>query len=194
MRDHQSEGPGKPGKRNGRRSPGTGRSRKKTDSQRRTGQSQGISVRRIQGDVYELVYPRKARLLRDDIEEVYDMIAHEEWDLAVDELLWLLRECRELLEAHQLLGRIALFQNKLDLARAHLGHAYELGLNATGKDFRGRLPFTQAANRPLLQATRDLVECLIRLNERDLATSVAQRLLQWDPSDPLHVRDLFPPS
>lgn len=194
MRDHQSEGPGKPGKRNGRRSPGTGRSRKKTDSQRRTGQSQGISVRHIQCDVYELVYPRKARLLRDDIEEVYDMIAHEEWDLAVDELLWLLRECRELLEAHQLLGRIALFQNKLDLARAHLGHAYELGLNATGKDFRGRLPFTQAANRPLLQATRDLVECLIRLNERDLATSVAQQLLQWDPSDPLHVRDLCPPS
>ncbi len=192
MMDHPSEGPSKPDKTNRRRSSRMSRSRKKTDSQRRKGQSLAITVRHVQDDVYELVYPRKARLLRDDIEEVYDMIAHQEWDLAVDELLWLLRECRELLEAHQLLGRIALFQNELDLARAHLGHAYELGLNATRKDFRGRLPLTQAANRPLLQATRDLVECLIRLNERDLAHSVAQQLLQWDPSDPLHVRKLCP--
>ena len=154
------------------------------------GPPRGIRIRRVEADVFELVFPGKVRMLGDDLEEVHDIIAHEEWDLAVDELLWLLRECHELLEAHQLLGRIALFQNKLDLARAHLAYAYELGLNATGKNFEGRLPFSQMANRPLLQATRDLVDCLLRLNERDLAVSIAQQLLKWDPSDPLHVQAL----
>ena len=157
-------------------------------------QPQGISVQRIDNDVFELVFPRKVRMFSDDIEEVYNMLAHEEWDLAVDELLWLLRECRELLEAHQLLGRIALFQGKLELARAHLGYAYELGLNATGKNFTGRLPFARPSNRPLLQATYDLVQCLIQLDEHDLAHSVAQQLLKWDPSDPLHVRDVCSPA
>lgn len=149
-----------------------------------------IVIRRVEADVFELVFPRKVRVLADDLEEVHDMIAHEEWELAVDELLWLLRDFHEFLEAHQLLGRIALFQNKLDLARAHLGYAYELGLNAIGKNFKGRLPFSQMANRPLLQAARDLVDCLLRLNERNLAVSIAQQLLKWDPSDPLHVRAL----
>lgn len=157
-------------------------------------QPQGISVRPIDNDGFELVFPRKVRLFSDDLEEVHDMLAHAEWDLAVDELLWLLRECRELLEAHQLLGRIALFQGKLELARAHLGYAYELGLNATGPRFTGRLPFARPSNRPLLQATYDLVQCLIRLDEHDLARSVAQQLLKWDPSDPLHVRDLCHPA
>lgn len=171
-----------------------GHKRPRAHQQRKQAQPQGITVRLIENDVYELVHPRKARMLSDDLEEVHDMLAHEEWDLAVDELLWLLRECRELLEAHQLLGRIALFQGKLDLARAHLGHAYELGLNATGTDFAGRLPFTRFSNRPLLQASYDLVQCLLRLEEHELARSVAKQLVKWDPTDPLHVRNLCDPT
>ena len=167
-----------------------GTCRQGNNNRQKGNRARTIVIRRVHSNVFEFVFPRKVRVLADDLEEVHDMIAHEEWELAVDELLWLLRECHEFLEAHQLLGRIALFQNKLDLARAHLGYAYELGLNAMGKNFRGRLPFSQITNRPLLQATRDLVDCLLRLNERDLAVSIAHQLLKWDPSDPLHVQAL----
>lgn len=181
----QSEDSPRPRKKRGSKRPQFGRGPRKRDPQ-----AQGITVRQVEANVFELVHPRKARMLSDDLEEVYDMLAHEEWELAMDELLWLLRECRELLEAHQLLGRIALFQNKLDLARAHLGYAYELGLTAIGKTFSGRLPFDRPSNRPLLQATYDLVRCLIQLNDHELARSVAQQLLVWDPTDPLHVQSL----
>ncbi|WP_347244376.1 hypothetical protein [Thermogutta sp.] len=168
-----------------------GKKREKQRSRKSKLAGQKISVREISLGIFELVYPPRVRQFKEDIEEVYDIIAHEEWDLAVDELLWLLQQCRDLLEAHQLLGRIALYRNKLELARGHLGYAFELGLKALGKDFKGRLPLNRPTNQPFLQAARDLVECLVRLGERGLAHSVAEQLLTWTPEDPLGVRRIL---
>ena len=163
----------------------------KPKSRKSKSPGQRISVREISPGIFELVFPPRLRQFKEDIEEVYDILAHEEWDLAVDELLWLLQQCRDLLEAHQLLGRIALYRNKLDLARGHLGYAFELGLKALGKDFKGRLPLNRPSNQAFLQAARDLVECLVRLGERGLAQSVAEQLLTWTPEDPLGVRKIL---
>ena len=175
--------------RSGKRFRGKKRGSQRTRNLKLPGQR--ISVREISPGIFELVYPPRIRQFKEDIEEVYDIIAHEEWDLAVDELLWLLQQCRDLLEAHQLLGRIALYRNKLELARGHLGYAFELGLKALGNNFKGRLPLNRPTNQPFLQAGRDLVECLARLGERALAQSVAEQLLTWTPEDPLGVRKIL---
>ncbi|NMC19316.1 MAG: hypothetical protein GYA33_02750 [Thermogutta sp.] len=119
------------------------------------------------------------------MEEVYEMLELGEIEAAEDELRWLLQDCPELLEAHRLLGHLALESARWDLARAHLGYAYESVLTALGKDFRGILPYARPANRPFHEAGHDLVQCLLFLGERSLAQEAANQLRRLDPADPL---------
>ncbi|GAB4140906.1 hypothetical protein JCM17478_32120 [Thermopirellula anaerolimosa] len=125
------------------------------------------------------------------MEEVYEMLELGEIEAAEDELRWLLEDCHELLEAHGLLGRLALEASRWDLARAHLGYAYELGCKALGDGFRGTLPYARPSNRPFHEAGRDLVQCLLVLGERSLAREVADQLRQLDPGDPLGTTELL---
>ena len=54
----------------------------------------------------------------DDLEEVRAMIAAGETDVAADELRWLLEVCRDMIEAHFLLGKLAAeAQQDVPLAR-----------------------------------------------------------------------------
>jgi len=128
------------------------------------------------------------------MEEVHAMLDAGEIEVAVDELRWLLDGCNELLEAHQLLGEIALADGDLPLARAHLGSAYELGLKALPKGgLPGRLPYARTANQAFFAAGRALAWCLDRSGESELAAEVVGQLLALDPSDPLDVKKLLPP-
>ena len=180
------ERPGKGESRHKRR--GKGDRRKKV--RRKTPANSVITVRLVQGDEYELVFPRQVRLLSEDIEEVCDMILHEEWDIAADELEWLISQCPALLEAHQLLGRIELFRGNLKTAQGHLACAILLGYSAGLSKCPGRLPFKLANNRPFLLAARDLAECSIKLGDLSVARGVLAVLLEFGPDDPLHGRDL----
>lgn len=148
-----------------------------------------LTVRRAGPDEYELVYPPSVERRADDLAEVRSMLAAGEIDVAEDELRWLAGGCRELLEAHKLLGQIAAGDAKWDLARSHFGYAYELGL-AAAKDIRppATLPYARAANRDLHEAGRGLVESLVNLGDQELARQVIAQLVAWDPSDPLHVK------
>src|SRR5262245_53817937 len=89
-----------------------------------------IRVRRVEEGAWELVHPRCAQARAEDIEEVHKMIAAGETEIARDELRWLLDECHDFIEAHTLLGDLALAENDLKLARGHYGYAYQLGLKA----------------------------------------------------------------
>lgn len=140
---------------------------------------------------FELVYPACVRERREDMEEVYKMLELGEIEAAEDELRWLLDGCRELLEAHRLLGLLALESARWSLARAHLGYAFELVSNALGDRFDGTLPYARPANRPFHEAGHDLVRCLLFLGERSLAQEVADRLRQLDPDDPLGTAELL---
>ena len=51
-------------------------------------------------------------------------------DVAVDELRWLVGVCSEFVEAHALLGELALAEGDAALARGHFGFAVQLGLKA----------------------------------------------------------------
>ncbi len=152
----------------------------------------GITVRRVPGaDAWELVHPAKVLRRQEDMEEVRTMLDAGEIDMAVDELRWLLSGCRELLEAHRLLGEIALANNDLPLAQAHFGYAFDMGQEAIrqASDFSGPLPYALVANQAFLEAGKGLAHCLGRLGDQKAAQRIVQRLLELDPSDPLKVRE-----
>jgi len=145
-----------------------------------------ITVHELPGDgSFELVHPPCARRRADDLAEVRAMLAAGEIDVAVTELRWLLEDCRPLVEAHQLLGQIAFDEGDFELAQGHFDRAYELGIGALGKNFRGRLPYRHPANQPFLLAAKGLAMSLARLGRPDEAGQVVKQLLALDPSDPL---------
>lgn len=151
-----------------------------------------IRIRPVDGqNGFELVYPACVRERREDMEEVYKMLELGEIEAAEDELRWLLQGCHALLDAHRLLGHLALESARWDLARAHLGYAYELVCSALGERFEGTLPYARPANRPFHEAGHDLVQCLLLCGERSLAKEVADQLRRWDPTDPLRTAELL---
>ncbi len=117
------------------------------------------------------------------------MIAAGEYDVARDELRWLLQGCPNFIAAHRMLGELALGENDFRLARGHFGYACEIGLRALP---RGRspapLPYDVPANQAFLESAKGLAWCLRQLGERTLAEEVVEKLLTWDPTDPLGVR------
>ncbi len=120
------------------------------------------------------------------------MLEMGEVDVAVDELRWLLDGCDRLLEAHLLLGEIALAEGEVGLARGHFGYAYELVLAALeSAPEKATLPCAIEANRAFHEAGRGLVRCLVEQRERSLAEEVARRLIGLDPGDPLGVGALL---
>ena len=152
-----------------------------------------ISVRRVPGvEAWELVYPASVERREEDMEEVRAMLDAGEIDVAVDELRWLLSGCRALLEAQKLLGEVALADNDLPLAQAHLGYAVEMGLAAIRgeKGFTGPLPYSRAANQPLFEAGKGLAWCLQQQGDARAAADVIRQLLELDPSDPLGLKKI----
>lgn len=168
---------------------GRGDKRRKQNSGRRS----RIRLRKI-GDemVFELVYPPCVARRAEDMEEVYNMIQMGETEAAEDELLWLLQDCPELLEAHQLLGELALAAGNLLRAQAHFGRAFELGLQALPPGrFTGQLPALLPGNKPFFHAGKGLAVTLRQLGHHKLAQEVLHRLLELDPEDPLKLRELL---
>jgi hypothetical protein len=175
-----------------RKTVGKGKAKKRSTAR----ESDSIGVRRVPGKmgektVFELVHPPCVGRRAEDLEEVYQMLDAGETEVAVDELRWLLSGCHPLLEAHRLLGQIAMADNDLALARAHLDYAYQLGWQAARRRaLDGVLPQRRAANREFFRAGFQLVECLNLLEETSTAAQVLKRLAALDPAarpdDPKH--------
>lgn len=165
--------------------------RKKKPQKRRS--SNEIQVRRAaDGKSYELLPPSSVRERKEDMEEVHSMLAAGETEIAVDELRWLVGGCHELLEAHYLLGKIAVEEGNHDLARAHLGYAYQLGLDAIPKRGLGHpLPHANPANQAFFEAGAGLAKVLLEMGEANKGKEVALQLLRLDPTDPLGMKDVL---
>src|SRR5579885_674751 len=67
-------------------------------------ESTRLKLRRLDGNRYSFTPPVCAFDRKEDIEEVQQMIAAGELEIARDELLYLVSDCRAFLEAHNLLG------------------------------------------------------------------------------------------
>ncbi len=138
------------------------------------------------GGAWEFVHPRCARKRRDDIAEVEEMVAAGETDVARDELVWLLAECPDFLDAHLHLGLLALEEDDPKLARGHFGRAYELGIKALEAAGDPRpVPYDRDGNRAFFEAAKGLVHCLVATGRTTLAKDVVRRATTLDPADPL---------
>ncbi len=63
-----------------------------------------------------------------------EMIAAGEAEVAVDELRWLVETCPEMIEAHYLLGKLAVeSMGDVALGRGHFGFGYQLGQRRLAK-------------------------------------------------------------
>jgi tetratricopeptide (TPR) repeat protein len=141
---------------------------------------------------WELVHPRCALERSEDMEEVEQMVALGERDIALDELRWLLGGCSDFIAAHARLGELALAEGDLALARGHFGQAFRVGEQALRRaKAEGPLPYRLEANRPFHAAGKGLVTALLALGKSELARQVADHVVRLDPSDPLEVRKLL---
>jgi tetratricopeptide (TPR) repeat protein len=140
-----------------------------------------------------LVHPRGARDRTEDLDEVREMIEAGELDIAIDELHWLLSGCSELIEAHLLLGELALAaDDDVPLARGHFGAAYQLGVTALRRaGMPSPLPYSHPANKAFFEAGRALAWCLAKLDKLSMAEEIVEVLLKLDPTDPLRLRAML---
>ena len=166
---------------------------KRTNQPARRGSSNAIQVRRAaDGKSYEFLFPSSVRERTEDMEEVHAMLAAGETEIATEELRWLVGGCQDLLEGHQLLGKIAAESGDRDLARAHFGYAFQLGIDALPKRGLGHpLPHANPANKAFHEAGAALVQVLLELEESNKAKEVALQLLALDPTDPLGLKKVF---
>ena len=147
------------------------------------------------GSAWEIVQPRCARQRREDIEEVEAMVEAGETDIARDELVWLLSECPDFLDAHVQLGLIALEEDDPRLARGHFGRAYELCLRAIeAAGVAGPLPYALPGNQPFHQAAKGLAHCLMETGRPRTAAEVGRRMLALDPADALGLARIVGPN
>ncbi len=152
-----------------------------------------MRARKLAGqDAWELVHPRCAGDRDEDLEEVRKMLEAGEMDVARDECQWLLEGCADCLEAHRILGEIALADDDVPLARGHFGYAYRLGIQAMKQaGAKGPLPYRLAANRSFFESAKGLAWCLTQLGKQDMGAEVVAQMLQCDPSDPLRIGDVI---
>jgi len=174
-----------------RRGSGQKHSRRQQSAGRGPSPQSRIIVRQVEGGLaWELVPPRCAQERADDIAQVHQMLAEGETEIARDELRWLLAECAEFIEAHKLLGELALVDEDFPLARGHFGNAFQLGQTAIGPAPK-HLPYQRPANQPFFEAGKGLAWSLMQLKKPELASEVLQQLLTYDPTDPLNLRELL---
>jgi hypothetical protein len=153
-----------------------------------------MSVRRAtDGRGWVLVHPRGALERAEDLEEVRAMVEAGEIGVAIDELHWLVGGCSEFVEAHALLGELALaIDDDLQLARGHFGFAVQLVLKTLQRaKVTGPLPCSQPANRRFFEAGRGLAWCLANLDMLPKAKELVDKLVKLDPTDPLELRTLL---
>jgi len=120
------------------------------------------------------------------------MIDAGEFEIARDELRWLLADCAENIGAHALLGELAAEDGDFALARGHYGAGYQLGLQTLR---RAKMPkpvlYAQPANRPFFEAGQGLTGSLEKLGKSAMADEVVATLLELDPADPLQLRAML---
>lgn len=179
-------GPGvrQPAKNNSNRKPPTPKGKAASGKPKPSRKPPGaLELKALGGNRFEFQAPECA-LDRDlDLQEVHEMRLASEGEIARDELLYLVADCRGFLEAYLQLAELALEEEDIGLAKGHFGFAYETGLEALPPHFRGQLPVKEGYNCHFFAAGRGLARCLVSRNESGKAREVLEQLLRFDPAE-----------
>jgi hypothetical protein len=142
-----------------------------------------LTLRRVDAKRFALLEPFTAIDRKEDIDEVRKMIAGGELEIARDELLYLVSDCRGFLEAHNLLGELALEEEDISLAQGHFGFAYEIGIGSLPPDFKGELPANKEYNGAFFLSGRGVARCLIARGQHEKGREVLEQLAKLDPRE-----------
>ena len=149
-------------------------------------EGEAVMIPSLSAPAWEFVHPRCARRRAEDMEEVEAMIEAGESDIAREELVWLLSECPDFLDAHLQLGLLALEENDPKLARGHFGRAVEIGFRALEAAGNPRpLPYSLPGNRAFFESAKGLVHALLETGKKGMAGDTARKVAALDPADPL---------
>jgi hypothetical protein len=150
------------------------------------GEGEMVMLPSLAAPAWEFIHPRCARRRHEDIEEVEAMVEAGETEIAREELVWLLSECPDFLEAHLQLGLLALEEDDPKLARGHFGRAVELGFRAIEAAGNPRpFPATLPGNRAFFESAKGLVCALVESGRTGMAIDTAKKVAALDPADPL---------
>jgi hypothetical protein len=142
-------------------------------------------------DCYEFELPRSVMDRKDDMDDVREMVKHNEIDIAIDELRWLLSDCHEMMEAHALLGILASefddpTPDDVELAIAHLECALDIGRAAlNNRRLQAPLLYDRPTNLPFFQAGLAMIQLLRSQGDKQAADQLLQELIRLDPKLPL---------
>ncbi|MGQ0637216.1 MAG: hypothetical protein ACT4QC_21620 [Planctomycetaceae bacterium] len=149
-----------------------------------------LRLKPLGAGAFAFLPPLCARDRTEDLDEVRSMIEAGELEIARDELLYLVSDCRGFLEAHNLLGELALEEGDLALARGHFGFAFEVGLDSLPPAFQGRLPANREYNAEFFRSGRGLARCLIARGQKKEGRDLLKQLQKFDPRE-RHVQSLL---
>lgn len=139
-----------------------------------------IGLRRIGGEVFELIHPRCVEETELDYREGLELWKAGDPEEARDALRFALEACRDNLWIHVALCDLALREFKDPrLARGHYGYAVEIVQGSLPPDFKGRLPLNRVANQPFHDALHGLIAALRATSEpaqADELQALADRL------------------
>lgn len=150
--------------------------------------STDVRVRMVAGQGWEVLQPRCAMERAEDLAEVTPMLEQQEYDIAQDELLWLLQGCANCLDAHRLLGELAIQAGNFEVGRGHFGRVL-LVVERALDDARtgGPLPYSLSGNRVVHECGQGLLYCLGQLRKTGWIRKTKKLLQRWDPTDPLGI-------
>ncbi len=156
-------------------------------SSSQSGGKGGYAVKNLGGESgWVFVPPRSVSDRLEDLEEVMAMIEGGEIEIAQEELRWLLSGSTEFMEAHALLGELAVeLGEDLELARGHFGFAYATGEKALKRsNCQGPLLGKETANAAWFDAARGLAWCFEKQGKSTQADDILAKTRKFDPSDP----------
>jgi hypothetical protein len=186
-RSQRKHGPPKKSKKRANRPSGTAKPaippRIKDDEDGPEDSGVRLPLKRLDKNLFAFQPPFCAIDRKEDMHEVQNMIAAGELEIARDELLYLVADCRAFLDAHNRLGELALEENDIPLAQGHFGFAYEIGLDSLPDGFQGILPANRDYNRAFFFAGRGLARCLVARGQKEKGREVLVQLLKFDPRE-----------